>query len=132
MTMSKILGVAFAALMLSAGVSLAEPAPATAAAKPAVTAAAPANTAKPAKVAKIHGDKKHGAHGKFAAKSEKGQECSAQADTQGLHGKARRHFRKECMKTAKTANLSAPVKSNVQQATAVKAPAATATPTTTR
>lgn len=109
MTLSKTLGVAFAALMLSASVSMADPAASTTATtvKPvtATTAAAKPvkmakHTAKHTKVARLRG-----AHGKFAAKSEMAQECTAKADTQGLHGKARRHFRKECMKTAK---LSSP------------------------
>jgi psiF repeat len=112
MNMSKILGGAFAALILSAGVSLADPAATatTATAKPAATATATVKPAKHVKMAKMHDGK-----GKFAAKSEKGKECSAQADTQGLHGKARRHFRKGCMKAA---SLSAPSPAKVKQATA--------------
>jgi hypothetical protein len=35
-----------------------------------------------------------------AAKSEKSKACSAQADEKKLHGKARKSFRKDCMKKA--------------------------------
>jgi len=35
-----------------------------------------------------------------AAQSEKSKKCSADADAKKLHGKARREFRKTCMKAA--------------------------------
>jgi psiF repeat len=123
MTLSKTLGVAFTALMLSAGISMADPAASTTATavKPATTTTAAAkpvkiakHTAKHMKVAKLRG-----AHGKFAAKSEMAQECSAKADTQGLHGKARRHFRKDCMKTAKLSSPAA-VKAHHTKTASVK------------
>ena len=128
MTLSKTLGVAFAALMLSAGVSMADPAASTTATavKPVTTTTAAAKPVKLAKHAAKHNKvaKLRGIHGKFAAKSEMAQECSAIADTQGLHGKARRHFRKDCMKTAK---LSSPAAVRVHHTkTASAKPAATA------
>ena len=33
-----------------------------------------------------------------AERSAKSKECSAEADTKGLHGKARKHFRSSCMR----------------------------------
>ena len=35
-------------------------------------------------------------------------ECSKQADAKGLHGKERKKFRSECMKTAKAGGTAAP------------------------
>lgn len=37
---------------------------------------------------------------KPSAQSEKSKKCSAEADTKKLHGKARKAFRKECLKAA--------------------------------
>lgn len=132
MSMTKFVSAAFAALILTAGTALAEPAPTASTAKPAVTATAPAKPVKMAKMHKTHkahmahmDRKNHNGHGLFAAKSEKGKECSAQADTQGLHGKARRHFRHDCMKTAK---VSKPLTSTAQHASVVK-PATSASAT---
>jgi psiF repeat len=135
MTMNKIVSAAFAALIFSAGAALADPAPTASTAKPAVTAAAPA---KPVKMAKMHKSHKvHMAHkghmgkghGMFAFKSEKGKECSAQADTQGLHGKARRHFRHDCMKTPKVAKAASPSVKPATQASTVKPSTTTKTVT---
>lgn len=121
MTMNKIL-VAAAALVLSAGVSMAETAaPAASTVKPAATAAASA-TAKPAKMAKMHK-----AQVNVAARSEASKACSAQADSQKLHGQPRREFRKTCMKSASVSApaakpvAAAPAAKNVQHASASNA-----------
>ena len=37
-----------------------------------------------------------------AERSAKSKECSAEADTQGLHGKARKRFRSTCMRGKST------------------------------
>jgi len=70
MKVTKVVGMAIAALAFSSGALLAEPA------------------AKADKAAKKD------------AKSAKSKECSAQADAQKLHGKPRKDFRKTCMKGA--------------------------------
>ena len=78
-----VIGLA-AALMMTAGGAIAaetKPAPDTANAQKVTTAPA----AKP--------DAKKVMH------SEKSLKCSAEADTKQLHGKARKEFRKTCMKT---------------------------------
>ncbi len=86
MKVTKVVGMAIAALAFSSGALLAEPAAkADDAAKAATTKAA---TAKADKAAKKD------------AKSAKSKECSAQADAQKLHGKPRKDFRKTCMKGA--------------------------------
>ncbi len=118
MTITKVLGSAVAALVLSAGVSMAENTAPVAPAKPAVTAAQQA-VAKPAKMAKMHNT-----NSKVAVRSEASKACSAQADAKSLHGQPRREFRKSCMKTAAAA------KSPVAKAQAVAnvKPAAGAAP----
>lgn len=92
MKFTRVFAAAMTALVVSSGALMAEPTASTDKAATATT------TTKPAKVAKTKKPEKL-----FVAKSEKGKECSAQADAQKLHGKARRHFRKECMKAAKPA-----------------------------
>lgn len=79
---SIILGLTVAVLAASGAYAAETPAAST---KPAVTA-----TAKPAM------KKPTAAH--VAVHSEISKKCSADADTQKLHGKARKAFRKSCMK----------------------------------
>ena len=77
-----------AALSFSAAALAQAPAPAAA---PAAPAATPAATPAPAA----------GKKGKAAARKErtaKSLECSKQADTQNIHGKARRSFMNKCKK----------------------------------
>jgi psiF repeat len=99
MNMSKILGAAVAALVLSAGVSMADTSATTGTVKPASTAS---STSKHAMMAKAHKS-----HGTLAVRSEISKECSTQADAQSLHGKPRRDFRKTCMKAAKLSKTGA-------------------------
>jgi hypothetical protein len=93
MKFTRVFAAAMTALVVSSGALMAEPTASTDKAATATT-----TTTKPVKVAKTKKPEKL-----FVAKSEKGKECSAQADAQKLHGKARRHFRKKCMKAAKPA-----------------------------
>ena len=78
----------------AAAVTAAPAAPAAAA------AAAPAAASKDAPVAKT--EKKAAAKPAkpFVAKTAKSKECSAKADEQKLHGKARKEFREQCKKAA--------------------------------
>lgn len=118
MTMSKIFGAAAAALVLSAGVSMADPAGTASAAKPGVAASAQAKPVQTASMTKPHHQ--------YAAKTEAGKACSAEADVKNLHGQPRRDFRKSCLKSAAA---KAPI-AKVQPASAkVAKPAAGSTTT---
>src|SRR5262249_23136747 len=59
-------------------------------------APAPAAPAAPAKPAAPKAPMSPEAMAKKAAMSAKAKECSAKADAQGLHGKARKEFREKC------------------------------------
>lgn len=67
-----------AAFLMLSGAALADQAAATAPAKPAAASAAKKTA---------------------AVQSEKSKKCSQEADAKKLHGKARKAFRKTCMKT---------------------------------
>jgi psiF repeat len=83
MTMKTII-LALTAAVLTAGGAYAAETPA-ATTKPAMTATAKPATAKPMAV-------------RVAGHSEISKKCSADADVKKLHGKARKAFRKTCMK----------------------------------
>ena len=76
--MTKIFATASLVLLLTAGAASAQATAPAPSGTPAATAAAPA-TGAPA-----------------MNKMAKSKECSAEADKQGLHGKARKHFRSQC------------------------------------
>mgnify|MGYP006914493786 CR=1 FL=1 len=80
------------AFIASASFAQTPAAPAAPAAAP--TASAPA-AAKAEKTAKTENAKRG-----FAPRTAKSKECSAKADEQKLHGKARAKFRAECKKAA--------------------------------
>ncbi len=76
------LGLAAAALLLSAGLALAQtPPPPGASSTPTTTTKAPAQSTT----------------GKKKASTPEGIECSAQADAKNLHGKERKTFRSKCI-----------------------------------
>lgn len=81
MTMKAIILGLTAAVLAAGGAYAADTKPVTATTKPAMTATAKPATAKP-----------------MMAHSEISKKCSADADAQKLHGKARKAFRKTCMK----------------------------------
>ena len=89
MSIKKIMITSVALLALGLGASIAEAKKAPAAPKDpnAVSAPKTPKAPKAPKAAK-------------APRSEKSVACSAEATAKGLHGKARRAFRKECMKKA--------------------------------
>jgi hypothetical protein len=87
-TTMKSLLLAAALVMTASGAYAAETKPADATTKPAATStASTASTASTKKVTK-------------AERSAKSKACSAEADAKKLHGKARKAFRKTCMKAA--------------------------------
>lgn len=77
-----LLSLIAAAAVLTSGAAISEAAPKAAANAP----AKPAVHATTTKVATVH--------------SEKSKKCSADADAQHLHGKARKAFRRTCLKAA--------------------------------
>jgi uncharacterized protein with LGFP repeats len=120
MTLTKTLAAAAAALLLSAGVSIAADAAASTATVKPVAAAAQSATVKPAKMAKMHKPRVQ-----TAVRSEQSKACSAQADAKSLHGQPRREFRKSCLKAAAAALPAA--KAQFVASGKPAAPAATST-----
>ena len=82
--MRSLLSMLAVAAFLSSGAAFA------ADSKPATDAAGTAKVATTQKMKKHH---------EASVQSEKSKKCSADADAQKLHGKARKAFRKHCMKT---------------------------------
>ena len=66
----------------------------------AVTAASPATASKDAPAVKVEKKVFEKPVKPFVAKTAKSKECSAKADEQKLHGKARKEFREQCKKAA--------------------------------
>jgi psiF repeat len=88
MKLSSLFAAAAISSLLIAGPALAQNAPAA----KSDTAAAPAMTEKKAP----------------KARSAESVECSKEADAKGLHGKERKKFRSECVKSAKAGAAGAP------------------------